>query len=815
MAVASHSISHIAGLSVPPSVQSKQPRHPVRARAGPIRPSTRASAELNASRLPLLFKAPALQSSSLAGAHRRSRSRSRKGVSSRALPVAAAAAATAAAETKEQLEAKAERFWKWLVDQGVGDKDLPAAVKPAVLTAADGQPRLALVADRDIRSGDDLLLVPLSACLTLDKVLRTDIGAVCGDVRPWVALALFIIRERGNPTSEWAPYLDTLPATLNSPLLCHHACIHLLFLHSLSVPPFLLIVLCCFSFSPHSRLQVRRGAQDAGRSPTQHWGDVIHSSLPPSNLTLRFSPRPTPPCSTRCSPVRSPPPPTLPSALSPALSPPPVTQVLALQQQYAEYIAAEHQAALDAIVLPNPALFLLMRSPIPRTPPRSPPRIPPCTTPPPPPRTPVHASPCPRLCTRPRARPRPLPQTLPSPPPPPGTQVLALQQQYAEYIAAEHQAALDAVVLPNPALFPDPSRFSLAAFTWAFALLRARSFPPFSRDDVALVPLLDLVSHSTESPEGKWQARAVGGGLFSAGKDVVTGPAGRSFHKGQLITVNFGKSKSNAQLAIDHGIVDPPTITPASSSPASSSSSSQAPQQEQQKSGALGAIVNTVASGVNNVTSMVSVGKAVAAVEAAKVAAKAAAAAAATGAGNRDAFSLTLEIAESDRFFYDKADIAEQSGLEAVADFDIVAGQGVPDEMVAFLRLVALGGADAFLLEALFRNSVWDHLLNPVSRENEEAVCVGIVDSCAAALAAYPTTYEEDVALLPTLAEGSKEQVAVVVRMGEKAALGELQSWAVRRMRALDSLLYYAERRLSDLGLLDDTGNMTPWVGVE
>ncbi|CAI5487550.1 unnamed protein product [Closterium sp. Naga37s-1] len=623
MAVASHSISHIAGLSVPPSVQSKQPRQPVRARAGPIRPSTRASAKLNSSLLPLLLKAPALQSSSLAGAHCRSRSRSRKGVSPRALPIAAAAAATAVAETKEQLEAKAERFWKWLVDQGVGDKDLPAAVKPVVLTAADGQPRLALVADRDIRSGDDLLLVPLSACLTLDKVLRTDIGAVCGDVRPWVALALFIIRERGNPTSEWAPYLDTLPTSLNSPLL---------------------------------------------------WTD-------------------------------------------------------------------EELKMLE------------------------------------------------------------------------GTQVLALQQQYAEYIASEHQAALEAIVLPNPALFPAPERFSLAAFTWAFALLRARSFPPFSRDDVALVPLLDLVSHSTESPEGKWQARAVGGGLFSAGRDVVTGPAGRSYHKGQLITVNFGKGKSNAQLAIDHGIVDPPTITPAAS-PASSSSL-QAPQQEQQKSGALGAIVNTVASGVNNVTSMVSVGKAVAAVEAAKVAAKAAAAAAATGAGNRDAFSLTLEIAESDRFFDDKADVAEQSGLEAVADFDIVAGQGVPDEMVAFLRLVALGGADAFLLEALFRNSVWDHLLNPVSRENEEAVCVGIVDSCAAALAAYPTTYEEDVALLPTLAPGSKEQVAVVVRMGEKAALGELQSWAVRRMRALDSLLYYAERRLSDLGLLDDTGNMTPWVGAE
>ncbi|GJP80061.1 hypothetical protein CLOP_g10296 [Closterium sp. NIES-67] len=609
------------------------PRHPVRARA--ICPSTRASFSSIASIAsiasvrPLLLKAPNLHSSSLAAAHRRSRSRSSRGEVLRVQPVSAvAAAATAAAETKEQLEAKAERFWKWLVDQGVGDKDLPAVVKPAVLTAADGQPRLALVADRDIRSGDDLLMVPLSACLTLDKVLRSDIGAVCDDVRPWVALALFVIRERANPSSEWAPYLDTLPATLNSPLL---------------------------------------------------WSD-------------------------------------------------------------------EELQMLE------------------------------------------------------------------------GTQLLALQQQYADYIASEHQAALDAIVLPNPALFPAPELFSLGAFTWAFTLLRARSFPPFTRDDAALVPLLDMVSHSTDSPEGKWQARAVGGGLFSAGRDVVAGAARQPYQKGDLITVNFGKEKSNAQLAIDHGIVDAPTITPSpSSAPASSSQDPQQPEQQQQ--GALGALVSSVASGVasgvSNVSSMVSVGKAVAAVEAAKVAAKAAAAAAATGAGTRDAFSLTLEIAESDRFFDDKADIAEQSGLAAVADFDIVAGQGVPDDMVAFLRLVALGGADAFLLEALFRNSVWEHLLQPVSRENEEAVCVGIMDSCAAALAAYPTTYDQDLALLPSLPEGSREQVAVVVRMGEKAALVELQSWAARRVRALDSLLYYAERRLSDLGLLDEGGNMTPWVGVQ
>lgn len=42
--------------------------------------------------------------------------------------------------------------------------------------------------------------------------------------------------------------------------------------------------------------------------------------------------------------------------------------------------------------------------------------------------------------------------------------------------------------------------------------------------------------------------------------------------------------------------------------------------------------------------------------------------------------------------------------------------------------------------------------------------------------------------------------------------LQELQTWFEGRMAGLDSLEYYAERRLRDLGLVDDTGSMTPWV---
>lgn len=43
-------------------------------------------------------------------------------------------------------------------------------------------------------------------------------------------------------------------------------------------------------------------------------------------------------------------------------------------------------------------------------------------------------------------------------------------------------------------------------------------------------------------------------------------------------------------------------------------------------------------------------------------------------------------------------------------------------------------GADAFLLEALFRNETWDFMLQPVSRENEDALCQSMIAGCRSAL---------------------------------------------------------------------------------
>ena len=109
----------------------------------------------------------------------------------------------------------------------------------------------------------------------------------------------------------------------------------------------------------------------------------------------------------------------------------------------------------------------------------------------------------------------------------------------------------------------------------------------------------------------------------------------------------------------------------------------------------------------------------------------------------RNSYTLTLQISESDPFFEDKLDIAETNGLGETTEFNIDLGKPLPPAMLLYLRLVALGGSDAFLLEALFRNTVWGHLELPVSRANEELICRVVQDACKSALSGYQTTIEE------------------------------------------------------------------------
>lgn len=178
---------------------------------------------------------------------------------------------------------------------------------------------------------------------------------------------------------------------------------------------------------------------------------------------------------------------------------------------------------------------------------------------------------------------------------------------------------------------------------------------------------------------------------------------------------------------------------------------------------------------------------------------------------NRETYTLTLEISESDPFYDDKLDVAEANGMEDTAYFDIVKGKPLPSSILPYLRLVALGGTDAFLLESIFRNSIWDHLQLPVSRVNEETICRVVRTACKTALSAYHTTIEEDEKLIEEGNMGPRAKIAVGIRSSEKKVLDHIDGVFRARELELDELEYYQERRLKDLGLVGEQGDIIFW----
>ncbi|KVH96162.1 fructose-bisphosphate aldolase-lysine N-methyltransferase, chloroplastic [Cynara cardunculus var. scolymus] len=177
---------------------------------------------------------------------------------------------------------------------------------------------------------------------------------------------------------------------------------------------------------------------------------------------------------------------------------------------------------------------------------------------------------------------------------------------------------------------------------------------------------------------------------------------------------------------------------------------------------------------------------------------------------DRNTYTLTLQISDSDPYFDDKLDIAESNGTKAVQYFDITLGRPLPPKMLPYLRLVALGGTDAFLLESIFRNSVWDHLELPVSRDNEEVICQVVRSACQSALSSYRTTIEEDEKLKGGDLD-RRVEIAVGIRSGEKMVLQHIDGIFKEREMELDEYEYYQERRLRDLGLVGEQGDIIFW----
>ena len=173
-------------------------------------------------------------------------------------------------------------------------------------------------------------------------------------------------------------------------------------------------------------------------------------------------------------------------------------------------------------------------------------------------------------------------------------------------------------------------------------------------------------------------------------------------------------------------------------------------------------------------------------------------------------FALTVTLPSDDRFFDDKIDILEQAGLQESNEFIVRSDNPPPEGMLATLRLVNIQGPDAFLLESIFRNEVWDHMQLPISEDNERAVCQSMVDGCDAVLSGYPSP---GLSLNATESNGTRESIAAAISLGEREALERIARYFQGRLDQLSNLEYYAERRLKRLGLLDKEGKPTDWDG--
>ncbi|XP_020112116.1 fructose-bisphosphate aldolase-lysine N-methyltransferase, chloroplastic [Ananas comosus] len=315
-----------------------------------------------------------------------------------------------------------------------------------------------------------------------------------------------------------------------------------------------------------------------------------------------------------------------------------------------------------------------------------------------------------------------------------GTQLLSTTIGVKEYVKSEFDQVEDAIIVRYKDLFP--STITFLDFLWAFGILRSRAFPRLRGENLALIPLADLINHSDAITSGDPSWEIKGKGLFSR-ELIFSLRTPVPVKSGEQVYIQFDLSKSNAELALDYGFIE--------------------------------------------------------------------------SRSDRQAYTLTLEISESDPFYGDKLDIAESNGLGETAYFDIVLGGSLPPQMLPYLRLVALGGTDAFLLESIFRNSVWGHLELPVSRANEETICRVVRYACKSALSSYRTTIQEDEELINGGNLDRRLRIAVGVRAGEKKVLNQIEDIFRERELELDGLEYYQERRLKDLGLTGEQGEIIFW----
>ena len=171
--------------------------------------------------------------------------------------------------------------------------------------------------------------------------------------------------------------------------------------------------------------------------------------------------------------------------------------------------------------------------------------------------------------------------------------------------------------------------------------------------------------------------------------------------------------------------------------------------------------------------------------------------------------ALTFALKDDDAYYDEKADVLETSaglGVEATwllsEDGAEAGGESLPAELLSFLRLKHMSGADAFLLEPVFIDSIWpEHLPLPVSQENEEAALRDCQAAIDAALAQLGGSVQSDLRTLAEADAASRPYALSSVRYAERRALQAASRAVSAQLAGLDGLEYYQTRRLAALGL--------------
>lgn len=112
-------------------------------------------------------------------------------------------------EAETSVSPVVQTFWQWLWEEGVVSPKTP--VKPGIVPEG-----LGLIAQKDISRNEVVLQVPKRFWINPDAVAASEIGDVCSGLKPWISVALFLIRERSREDSLWKHYFKILPEVTDS-----------------------------------------------------------------------------------------------------------------------------------------------------------------------------------------------------------------------------------------------------------------------------------------------------------------------------------------------------------------------------------------------------------------------------------------------------------------------------------------------------------------------------------------------------------------------------------------------------------------------